>query len=77
MSGLEGVTVRRNEKLVRELGPLVSSCLSDPCTEDVLLNPDSTLWVKRTLCDFEMVGRMTRRTLGSKTSAGVVKGLRQ
>ena len=59
MSALEQVVVRRNEKLVRELGPLVASCLSDPCTEDVLLNPDSMLWVKRTLRDFEMVGRMT------------------
>src|ERR1700751_4580059 len=59
MGALEQVVVRRNEKLVRELGPLVASSLSDPCTEDVLLNPDSTLWVKRTLCDFEMVGRMT------------------
>src|SRR5215469_7832488 len=59
MGGLEQVVVRRSEKLVRELGPLVASCLNDPSTEDVLLNPDSTLWVKRTLRDFEMVGRMT------------------
>src|SRR6516165_8090347 len=59
MGALEQVVVRRNEKLVRELGPLVASCLSDPSTEDVLLNPDNTLWVKRTLRDFEMVGRMT------------------
>ena len=59
MGALEQVVVRRNEKLVRELGPLVASCLSDPSTEDVLLNPDGTLWVKRTLRDFEMVGRMT------------------
>src|SRR6516225_10418789 len=58
MGASEQVVVRRNEKLVRELGPLVASCLSDPSTEDVLLNPDSTLWVKRTHSDFEVVGKM-------------------
>jgi Flp pilus assembly CpaF family ATPase len=59
MDALEQVVVRRNEKLVRELGPLVASCLSDSRTEDILLNADSTLWVKRTHGDFEVVGRMT------------------
>lgn len=59
MDGLQQVIVRRNEKLLRELGPLVAACLSDPGTEDILLNPDSSLWVKRTLRDFEMVGTMT------------------
>jgi P-type conjugative transfer ATPase TrbB len=58
IDGLEQVTVRRNEKLVRELGPLVSSCLEDPTTEDILLNPDSTLWVKRTQRDFEVAGKI-------------------
>jgi len=59
MDGLEQVVVRRNEKLVRELGPIVASCLSDPRTEDLLLNADSNLWVKRTHADFEVVGKMT------------------
>ena len=59
MDGLQQVIVRRNEKLLRELGPLVAACLTDPGTEDILLNPDSSLWVKRTLRDFEMVGTMT------------------
>jgi type IV secretion system protein VirB11 len=59
MDGLEQVVVRRNEKLVRELGPLVASCLNDSRTEDILLNADSTLWVKRTHGDFEVVGKMT------------------
>src|SRR6267154_1276068 len=58
IDGLEQVAVRRNEKLVRELGPLVSQCLDDPATEDVLLNPDSTLWVKRLHHDFEVAGKI-------------------
>lgn len=59
MEGVDQVAVRRNEKLIRELGPLVASCLNDSRTEDVLLNADSTLWVKRTHGDFEVVGNMT------------------
>src|SRR5437764_2251434 len=59
MVEMEQVAVRRNEKLVRELGPLVTSCLNDFRTEDILLNADSTLWVKRTHSDFEVAGRMT------------------
>src|ERR1700756_5593283 len=59
MVEMEQVVSRRNEKLVRELGPLVTACLNDSRTEDVLLNADSTLWVKRTHSDFEVVGKMT------------------
>ena len=59
MVEIEQVLIRRNEKLVRELGPLVTACLNDSRTEDVLLNADSTLWVKRTHSDFEVVGKMT------------------
>lgn len=59
MVELDQVVVRRNEKLVRELGPLVTSCLNDFRTEDILLNADSTLWVKRTHSDFEVAGKMT------------------
>lgn len=58
MQQIQQVIERRNEKLVRELGPLVASCLEDHCTEDVLLNPDGRLWVKRTQQDFEVVGTM-------------------
>src|SRR5205807_2407894 len=58
MQELQQVTERRNEKLVRELGPLVASCLEDPRTEDVLLNPDGRIWVKRTHQDFAVVGSM-------------------
>src|SRR5258707_649632 len=56
MQELQQVTERRNEKLVRELGPLVASCLDDHHTEDILLNPDGRVWVKRTHQDFEVVG---------------------
>src|SRR5208283_5919818 len=37
----------------------VGSCLEDHRTEDILLNADSSLWVKRTHGDFEVVGKMT------------------
>jgi type IV secretion system protein VirB11 len=58
MQEVQQVTERRNEKLVRELGPLVASCLEDHRTEDILLNPDGRVWVKRTHQDFAVVGSM-------------------
>src|SRR3984893_4582166 len=58
MQDLQQVSERRNEKLVRDVGPLVSSCLQDHGTEDILLNPDGQLWVKRTHEDFRVVGKM-------------------
>src|SRR6202790_2843530 len=58
MQELQQVTERRNEKLVRELGPLVASCLEDHRTEDILLNADGRVWVKRTHQDFEVAGSM-------------------
>src|SRR5215469_5790124 len=45
-------------KLRRELGDLVLHALSDERTEDVVLNPDSRLWVKRQCEGFECVGEM-------------------
>lgn len=38
---------RLQEKLKRELGPVVLGELQNPKTEDVLLNPDGVLWAKR------------------------------
>jgi type IV secretion system protein TrbB len=58
MQEVQQVTERRNEKLVRELGPLVASCLEDHRTEDILLNPDGRVWAKRTHQDFVVVGSM-------------------
>ena len=37
---------RLEAKLRRELGDLVLRALSDERTEDIVLNPDSRLWVK-------------------------------
>lgn len=39
--------VRLETKLKRELGGAVLALLADGRTEDVLLNPDSSLWIKR------------------------------
>ncbi|HEX4166578.1 MAG TPA: hypothetical protein VHZ55_14010 [Bryobacteraceae bacterium] len=37
---------RLETKLRRELGDQVLPLLNDECSEDILLNPDSSLWVK-------------------------------
>jgi type IV secretion system protein TrbB len=49
---------RFETKLKRELGETILSVLSDDLMEDILLNPDSTLWVKRMGEDFRRVGDM-------------------
>jgi type IV secretion system protein VirB11 len=49
---------RLEAKLRRELGDLVLRALSDERTEDIVLNPDSRLWVKRQCEGFECVGGM-------------------
>jgi type IV secretion system protein VirB11 len=45
--------------LKRELGDLILHLLADEHTEDVVLNPDSTLWAKRVGEGFEYVGEMS------------------
>jgi type IV secretion system protein VirB11 len=50
---------RYKDKLERELGRTVMACLQDETTEDLVLNPDSTLWIKRTRGDFARVGKMS------------------
>ncbi|MGH9550858.1 MAG: ATPase, T2SS/T4P/T4SS family, partial [Terriglobales bacterium] len=50
---------RQKEQLTRQLGRIVITCLEDGTTEDLVLNPDSTLWVKRTRGDFTKIGAMT------------------
>src|SRR5438067_11791619 len=55
ITGMETLAAIQNEeqqqryeaKLKRELGGLVLAHLADPRTEDIVLNPDSVLWVKR------------------------------
>lgn len=49
---------RLDAKLRRELGDSVLSALHDPRTEDIVLNPDGRLWVKRQGSGFSCVGEM-------------------
>jgi type IV secretion system protein VirB11 len=49
---------RLEVKLRRELGDAVLSLLADDSTEDIVLNPDSTLWVKRLGSGFSRFGQM-------------------
>jgi type IV secretion system protein VirB11 len=50
---------RLDQKLRRELGEGVLKLLADERTEDICLNPDCTLWVKRMNQAFEIVGQMS------------------
>lgn len=57
--------INRNEhqqrlevKLRRELGEQILALLDDPRVEDILLNPDSSLWIKRMGEGFTRVGQM-------------------
>ena len=49
---------RLEAKLKRELGSTVLEALADERTEDIVLNPDSTLWMKGTGSRFEQIGTM-------------------
>ncbi len=49
---------RLEAKLQRELGEPVLQLLAAKDTEDIVLNPDSSLWVKRMSRDFQRVGAM-------------------
>src|SRR5215831_13851541 len=49
---------RLDVKLRRELGEQVLALLSDERTEDIVLNPDSSLWVKRMSEGFVRFGQM-------------------
>jgi type IV secretion system protein VirB11 len=49
---------RLDAKLRRELGDVVLQALADERTEDIVLNPDSRLWVKHQGGGFECVGEM-------------------
>ena len=50
---------RYEVKLKRELGDLILSTLADEGAEDVLLNADSSLWVKRIGKGFVCVGAIS------------------
>jgi type IV secretion system protein VirB11 len=49
---------RLDTKLKRELGDQVLALLDDDRTEDIILNPDSSLWVKRISEGFTCVGNI-------------------
>src|SRR3954462_44640 len=49
---------RLEAKLKREFGEIVLELLADDATEDIVLNPDSSLWAKRMSKNFERVGAM-------------------
>lgn len=49
---------RYQTKLKRELGDTILGLLADDKTEDILLNPDSTLWAKQMRRGFVRVGEM-------------------
>jgi type IV secretion system protein TrbB len=56
---------RLEAKLRREMGETVLQFLGDERTEDVVLNPDSSLWVKRMGFGFQRVGEMSSAQAGS------------
>ena len=49
---------RLDAKLRRELGDVVLQALADERTEDIVLNPDSRLWIKRQGTGFQQAGEM-------------------
>ena len=53
-----GQSARLDAKLRRELGETVLRALADGRTEDLVLNPDSRLWVKRQGEGFQCIGEM-------------------
>jgi type IV secretion system protein TrbB len=65
---------RYRDKLRRELGEAVMTCLEDSATEDIVLNPDSTLWVKRTRRDFLQFGRM--KSSQAQSAFGTIAAMR-
>src|SRR3954452_3390713 len=54
--------LRLETKLKRELGDKILGFLEDDLTEDVLLNPDSTLWLRRMGEGFRAVGEFPPTT---------------
>src|ERR1041385_3723621 len=49
---------RLDTKLRRELGEVVLQALADERTEDIVLNPDSRVWIKRQGTGFQQAGEM-------------------
>jgi len=66
--------IRLEGKLRRELGKSILSLLAEEDVEDILLNPDSSLWVKRRGAGFVPAGDMEPVTAAS--ALGTVAALR-
>ena len=49
---------RLDAKLRRELGDVILQALADERTEDVVVNPDSRVWIKRQGAGFQQAGEM-------------------
>lgn len=49
---------RTREKLIRDFGAVLAAALEDPCTVEVLLNPDGRLWQERLGEPMRCVGRI-------------------
>ena len=58
-SGADLTSQRLRVKLRRELGSLILDLLEDDRTEDVMLNPDGKVWVKRNPEGFVHVGELS------------------
>lgn len=56
---LDEVTRRISDKLRRELGSNVLDHLDDPNVIEIMLNPDSTIWIEKLGQPMEHVGEMT------------------
>src|SRR5580658_1235581 len=56
---------RLEAKLKRELGESILSLLAEEDVEDIVLNPDSSLWDKRRVAGFVPAGTMPPATAAS------------
>lgn len=66
---------RHLDKLRREFGPLVINALADDLAEDVLLNADGALWVKRAGEGFSKIGTLTaERALNAIGTVAAMRG---
>jgi type IV secretion system protein VirB11 len=68
-------STRVNEKLRREFGTLVLSLMEDDRTEDIVLNPDGSLWVCRIGEGFVPAGEMSEEQAYS--AVGTIASCRQ
>jgi Flp pilus assembly CpaF family ATPase len=66
---------RIEEKFLRELGPFLREALKDELTEDICLNPDGRIWVKKRGTGFIHMSNML--DVQSQTLIGTIAYLRE